>query len=92
MCDDAGIIIHYLLLFICVPVWQKNNKPLTPVSQVKHQSSTKACMYVCTMYVDRVRFFLWMPQTHPWMLGFFKKRPTFFQNDHCTTRGSQHFD
>ena len=23
---------------------------------------------------------------------FFEERPTFFQNDHCTARGSQHLD
>ena len=28
----------------------------------------------------------------PMDAGYFKKRPNFFQNDHCTARGSQHFD
>ena len=58
---------------------------------IEEERSNKVCDIIQKNVTDKV-FFLWMPQTHPWMLGFFEERPTFFQNDHCTARGSQHFD
>ena len=38
ICPSVPLVINDIYIFIFVPVWQKNNKSLTPMSQVNYRN------------------------------------------------------